>query len=160
LERKALSDNEKVLLTNAIEEEKSDFPKRTLFLIAFFILFIFVPDRYKHRSIYSEYGFYEPAVILGLLATGYSYFLNRSRLTDLAKDVDCEEKIREAKVVWRKEKSFRSGKLIIRLDSNIKEFKTFDISHEEYDRIEKGHIVFLEYAENSKVLFKMDLNLE
>jgi hypothetical protein len=82
---------------------------------------------------------------------------HRSTIKALTSDLDSEKKIVEDKIVWKKEKSFTSNKFCIYTDSDHKDFKKFDIEEEAYNKIEKGHIVKLEYAEKSKFLYQLNL---
>ena len=44
------------------------------------------------------------------------------------------------------------------IDSDIEEFKKFSVHEDEYNKMEKGHKVILEYGEKSKFLYKFDSN--
>jgi hypothetical protein len=146
-------------LMDKIQEEKDGFPMQTLFCISIFILFIFLPGKTHRPSYYNEFGFLKPALISTMLATGLSYYIFRNTIKSLKNDLDSGEKIVESKVVWKKNKSFMSNKYQIYTDSDYKDFKKFDVEEEAYNKIEKGHIVKLEYAEKSKYLYQLNLNL-
>lgn len=160
MKKTPISDEEKNLLRSEIQKEKDDVPRITLFMVALFTLFIFLPGRNGHPSFYREYGFLKPVIISTLLAFGLSYGFYKKSLKALVKDLNSGEKVVEQKVVWKKEKSWVNGKYIVRIDSSFKDFQTFNVSEEDYNKIEYGHIVFLEYGENSKTLFKLDLNIK
>lgn len=160
MEKRPLSTIETHKLVDAIEKEKKDFPVQTLFFITALILFIFLPGRNHRPSYYTEFGFLKPALISTLIGIGFSYYIFKNTVKSLKEDLDLGEKIAEKKTVWKKEKSFVSNKYQIYTDSDYKDFKKFDIEEGAYNKIEKGHIITLEYAEKSKYLFQFDLNLK
>jgi hypothetical protein len=154
-----LSESEKNKLIEKIEKEKNEFPKRTLLALMLFILFIFIPGKNHRPSYYSEYGFLKPALITTILVIGFCYSDYKSTMKALKSDLDSGEKIVKDTIVWKKEKSFTLNKYCIYTDNDHKPFSKFDIEEEAYNKIEKGHIVKLEYAEKSKFLYQLNLNL-
>ena len=154
-----LSHSDAQTLFDKIDNEKKDLPKLFFFALSFFLLLIFLPGRRGKTSFSSQYGFLKPVFVAVLVAGGFSYFQNKKTLKDLRDDVASNEKIIDAKTVWKKDKSFIDNELCIWIDSDIKGFQKFIISKTEYDSIEKGHTVFLEYSKQSHVLFKLDLKL-
>ena len=155
-----LSQSDAQMIFDKIEKEKKDLPILFFFALSIFILFIFLPGRRGESSFFSKYGFWKPAIVVALITGGVTYFENKKTLRNLRDDVASNEKIIESKTIWKKDKSFMNNELRIWIDSDIKEFQKFVISQTEYENIEKGHTVFLEYSRQSHVLFKLDLNLK
>ena len=160
MEKKPLTDFDADILNAKIVKIKSDIPLKVLYVIIFVSMLVFLPGkRVDSKSLYNKYGFWKPASILILLFAGHFYRSENKILKKLKNDLSSNEKIVEKNVVWKKAKSFSVKKYLVYVDSNHHEFMKFEISEENYNRIEKGHTVFIEYAEHSKVLLDLKLNM-
>ncbi len=160
LEKQPLTDFDSDILNTKIATIKSDIPLKLFFLLVLISLFVFMPGRKIHSpSLYEEYGFWKPAIILTFLMIGLGYHILNEELKKLKTDLNSSEKIVEKSVVWKKAKSFQGGKYQIYVDNNHPKFMKFEIGEDDYHKIEKGHTVFIEYAEHSKVLLDLKLNM-
>ena len=141
-----------------IDEEKRNLPKRLFLFLFFFVLFNFISGRNGRPSIFQEYGFWKPLIIECLTIGIFLYFDYKKKLKGLQNDLGTREKIVEEKAVLKKDRSFLKSEYQVWIESNIKEFRKFEVTEDEYNKMEKGHKVILEYGEKSNFLFKFDSN--
>lgn len=155
-----ITETETEILINKINKEKADLPSSLFFIIILLIFLIFLPGRQRRPSFYSQFGFWKPAIIMTLLGCGITYYRYSTTIKNLQMDLDSQEKIVEEKEVWNKDKSFAKSEYRIWIDSNIKEFQKFSVVYEEYEQIEKGQKVVLEYGKMSHTLYNINFNIE
>lgn len=125
------------------------------------VLTVFLSGRKPHNvSLYYHYGFWTPFIISSLVFSFLFYFIVKSSIKELENDLNSNEKIVEIKTIWKKDKSFSKQEYRIWVDSDIKEFQKFIIAKEDYDAVQNGHKVTIEFAEKSKMLLSLNLHLE
>jgi hypothetical protein len=159
MKRVALSDIEMEMLKSKIENSGLPFfgTLASSFLIS--LLIIFSHGKRNSPSIYDNHGFWVPAMIINAIQIVlFSHFNNKEKSL-LEKDLFSEKKTLEEKTIWKKDESIMSGKYRIYINSDTKAFTNFEVNEKEYNALEKGHKVVLEYAQYSKFLFKLDLKL-
>jgi hypothetical protein len=159
MERVALSDVEIDMLKTKLEN--AGLPLFVTLAASFLISLMFIFSHGKHNtpSIYDNHGFWVPAMIINAIQIVIFSYYNKIEQDLLEKDLFSEKKTIEEKAVWKKDKTLMSGKHRIWINSDIKTFTNFEVNEKEYNAIEKGHKVVLEYAQHSKFLFRLDLKL-
>jgi hypothetical protein len=159
MERVALSNIEIEMLRSEIQEKKTSISKMTMISLLFSIVFIFISGKGNNPSLYQKYGFWGPLIIINTILLVYIFWKVKQETALLNKDILSEKKTQEEKTILKKDRSFSTKKSIIYIDSDIKKFMNFEVNEKEYNALEKGHKVVLEYAQHSKFLFKLDLKL-
>lgn len=154
-----ITEKETCILIEKINKEKASSPKQLLYMFIFINLFIFLSGKNRKPSLYNEYGYWKPAIIMTLLFSGLHYSSYRMNLKNLQMDLDSKEKIVATMSVLKKDKSFFKGEYQIWIDSEIKDFKKYQVDAVTYNQIEKGHKVIVEYGKMSKTLYKIDFNI-
>ncbi len=160
MEKHPLTDIDIDLLKAKIATIKSEIPLNFFFLFVLISVSVFMLGRRANSpSLYNVYGFWTPTIILTLLVAGHDYIFLKKDLNKLKNDLNSNEKIVGKNVVWKKAKSIRGGKYLIYLYNDNPTLMKFEINEKDYNRIEKGHTVIIEYAEHSKVLLDLKLNM-
>jgi hypothetical protein len=159
MERVKLSDIEIEMLRSEIQEKKSSFTKMIFISIILSIFFVFFSGRGNEPSFFQKYGFWIPAIVFNAMFLGYTFYLRQQEIALINLDINSEKKTQEGKIILKKDRSFSTKKCLIYIDSDTKEFNHFEVNEKEFDAIEKGHKVVLEYAQHSKYLFRLDLKL-
>ena len=153
-----ITESEAEMLIEYIDKEKKSLPQRFFLFLGLFMLINFMPGRNGRPSTFQEYGFWKPLVIEILAIGTLFYFDYKTKLKGLQNDLESREKIIEEKTVLKKDRSFLKSEYQVWIETSVKEFKKFDVTENEFNKIEKGHKVILEYGEKSKFLFKFNSN--
>jgi hypothetical protein len=159
MERVALNEVELEILKSEIENGGTSVFLTILISMLFSLLFIFSHGKHNTPSLYDNYGFWKPFMIITAILTAIYSFHNQKEKSLIEKDLNSDKKTVEMKTVWKKDRPLMSDKYRIWVDSDIKKFNHFEVNEKEFDAIEKGHKVVLEYAQHSKYLFRLDLKL-
>jgi hypothetical protein len=157
--RVALSEIEIEMLRSEIQDKKTALSKKIVFILLFSIFFVFFSGKGNDPSLFQKYGFWIPMFVISALFSAHTFYNMKQEIGLLNKDIASEKKTQEEKTILKKDRSFSTKKSLIYLDSPIKEFTNFEVNEKEYNAVEKGHKVVLEYAHHSKYLFRLDLKL-
>jgi hypothetical protein len=150
-EKIPLTEEEKSQLTFEVNKFKSNLPFGFLGILIFVTFLIFIPGKNHSPSIYFRYGYLKPFLLTFLIYIIFSLF----EYYKIKKDLKSNQKILDKTFVYKKERQFTKGKFLIFIDIEISKFNKFEISKEDYDQISEDDEVILEYAEKSKILFKL-----
>lgn len=155
MQKLPLTNTEIAELQAEISDLKDNFLFRTLGTTGVLVCVIFLPGKRGQPSMYQQYGFWMPALIIAALVLAFSYYNHYINLKALQADLDSGQKVIENTTVWKKQKTRFNGKHKIYLMSAYKEFSEMAVDAAEFELFAVNQSVTLAFGERSKMLFDL-----
>ncbi len=159
LRKEDITKEEKEILVGLLNKERSKISPEILAILIFSLIFIFLPGRGKRLSMYNEYGFWVAFPIVLGIGLILIFFDKKEKIEGLKKDIASEEKIVEILKITDKDTSLKD-EYFIKTDSTILTFQKIIVQKEEFSQLKIDQEIVLEYGENSKTLFNINLNIK
>lgn len=145
--------NDEIQLLAEAEKAKSPWLLGTLLLT--FINIFSCGKKFNKPSLVDQYGFFTPFV-LSFLGFGIIFFIiDTFKNTQYTRDLKQQQKKLATVKVMNKSRSFELKTYSLELDSDVEKFRYLPITESQYQTIQKGDMVTLVYAPNSKFLFEL-----
>lgn len=145
-------------LEDIIAQQKRELPAQIIGMIALFMVFIFLPGRRQNPSLYSQYGFTIPAIVIIIAVAAYNcvsfYIENRN----IQKDIADNHKFVAHYPICKKEKSLLNKKYTVWLKQEKNHQSKFNIEKSQYDQLNIGDLVRIEYTQHSKEILYISLD--
>jgi hypothetical protein len=104
MERVALNEVELEILKSEIENGGTSIFLTILISMLFSLLFIFSHGKHNTPSLYDNYGFWKPFMIITAILTAIYSFHNQKEKSLIEKDLNSDKKTVEMKTVWKKDR--------------------------------------------------------
>ena len=150
-----INDYERLFLEKKREEEQKTIYV-TILISVFMTLAAVFGSKGKRLSLYEQYGFVSPAVIIFSILAAIFYFQYKNSIARYNKDLDLGEKIIEAYEITYKDTNMKD-ECLISVNTPIKKFQEHKIEKSSFAKLKIGDWITIEYFKYSQTILRIIL---